>query len=73
MGMKDRILAAGLTVAEVARKAGTPTAHLYNILCGVRRPRPELAKRIEAATGGLIRATELLGLDHGSTTAEPAA
>lgn len=58
MDLKDRILASGLSVAEVARRAGTPTAHLYNLLKGIRRPRFSLAKRIEAATDGLIRWTE---------------
>ncbi len=56
--LKDRVLAQGMTVAEVAGRAGTPTAHMYNLLNRVRRPRPELAKSIESATGGLIRWTE---------------
>lgn len=56
--LKDRILAHGMTVSEVAARAGTPTAHMYNLLNRVRRPRPELAKAIEAATHGVILWTE---------------
>jgi transcriptional regulator with XRE-family HTH domain len=63
MSLKDRLLSHGLSVSAVAQAAGTPTAHLYNLLNRVRRPRPELAMRIEAATNGLIPAWELLGLD----------
>ncbi len=72
--MKDRILASGQTVAEVANRAGTPVAHLYNILNRVRRPRPELAMKLEKASGGVLRATELLGLeDHGPSPSSPIA
>lgn len=60
MGLKDRITNAGLTVKQVAEAAGTPSAHLYNILNHVRRPRPELAEKIEEATQGLISAEELI-------------
>lgn len=64
MGLKDRLFAAGLTVYGLADAVKTPPAHLYNILNGVRRPRLPLAKRIEAATGGAIRAAWLLGLEE---------
>ena len=41
---------------------------------GTRKPRPEIAQRIEAATNGEIRATDLLGLSSVSTVCEePAA
>lgn len=58
MDLKQRIIASGLTVEAVARRAETPTSHLYNLLRGIRRPRIELAKRIELATDGLIRWVE---------------
>lgn len=58
MSLKERILTHGLSVALVAKRANTPPAHLYNLLNRVRRPRVALAKRIEAATGGVIRWTE---------------
>lgn len=73
MSMKDRLLASGQTVAEVATRAETPTAHLYNILNGVRRPRPELAMKLEAASRGVLRATELLGLEPHSPSSPAAA
>lgn len=55
MGLKDRLISNGLSVAEVAKAAGTPTGHLYNILNRVRRPRYELALKIEIACNGVIR------------------
>jgi transcriptional regulator with XRE-family HTH domain len=60
MSLKDRIIAAGLTVDEVAKAAKTPSAHLYNILNLKRRPRPELAEKIERACKGVITAEELI-------------
>ena len=63
MSLKDCLLASGQSVDEVAGRAGTPTAHLYNILAGNRRPRPELAMALEAASGGVLRASVLLGLE----------
>lgn len=62
MDLKSLLLASGQTVAEVATRAGTPTGHLYNILNRVRRPRPELAMKLEAASKGVLRADVLLGL-----------
>jgi hypothetical protein len=73
MSMKDRLLASGQSVAEVAARAETPTAHLYNILNRVRRPRPELAMRLEIASHGVLRATELLGIESPSSSSPPAA
>ena len=58
--LKDRIIASGQTVAEVARRANTPPAHLYNILAGNRRPRLELAEALETACNGVITLTEWL-------------
>jgi transcriptional regulator with XRE-family HTH domain len=60
MSLKERILSKGMTVAEVAARAGTPPAHLYNILNRVRKPRLDLALSIEAATGGVITWQELI-------------
>jgi len=67
MNLKDRIIAQGMTVAEVAARAGTPTAHMYNLLNRVRRPRVPLAQAIETATGGVIKWTEFF-----ETVAAPA-
>jgi transcriptional regulator with XRE-family HTH domain len=60
MTLKDRITANGMTVAEVAERAGTQRPHLYNILNRVRKPRLDLALSIEAATHGLISWQELI-------------
>lgn len=73
MGLKDILLASGQTVAEVARRAGTPPAHLYNILNRVRRPKPALAKAIENASGGVIEAAVLLELKAGPDQVPPPA
>jgi transcriptional regulator with XRE-family HTH domain len=55
--------------AEVARNAGISTATLSLIRSGRRRPSPEVAKRIETATLGEVRASQLLGL--GPAEAKP--
>lgn len=75
MDLKERILANGMTVEEVAQRAGTPTAHLYNLLNRVRRPRYELAAKIESATNGIIKWTEFFETPpsiHSSTPLDPA-
>jgi len=63
MGLKDTLLASGQTVAEVAARAKTPPAHLYNILSGKRHPRRGLAKRLQVASKGVLRAAVLMGLE----------
>lgn len=78
VSLKDTLLASGQTVAKVAAAAGTPPAHLYNILNRVRRPKPKLAKAIESASHGVIRAVWLMDLEPGpdhspSPEADPAA
>lgn len=75
MTLKDRLIANGLSVKGVAERVGTPPAHLYNLLSGVRRPKYELAKKIEAATGGLIQWKEFFERDsppHISSTTDAA-
>src|SRR5215469_13179498 len=54
---------------QVAKSAGISTATLSLIRSGRRRPSPEVAKRIETATQGEVRASQLLGL--GSESARP--
>ena len=77
MSIKDRIIASGQTVAEVAGRAGTPTAHLYNILAGVRRPRLELAEALETACSGVVTWAEFLrakrAADHEPPPSDPEA
>lgn len=52
----------GLTQEQVAQRSGLSKAMLNQINSGKRRPSPETAKRIEAATDGEVSATSLLGL-----------
>jgi len=57
--------------AKLAREIGCNRTYLSLVLAGkprkntgkVVRPRPEMAKRIEAATQGVVRAVVLLGLE----------
>lgn len=50
----------------LAREAGVSKGTLSMIRSGKGHPSPELAKRIEQATGGEVSAASLLGLDAGS-------
>jgi hypothetical protein len=59
------------TVRSLAARVGCAEAHLHCILSSVKRPRKDLALRIEAATGGAIRAWELLGLPDGPAPVLP--
>jgi len=45
---------------KIAKKADTKVSYLIQIRNGHRRPSPELAERIEEATGGLVTRMELL-------------
>ena len=53
----------GLTLAELGKEVGASAAALSRCERAERRPSPELAKRIEAATKGEVTAAELLGLN----------
>lgn len=48
--------------AALAKRLGLGAGTLSGIRSGFRRPSTELAKKIEVATNGEVRATELLGL-----------
>ena len=50
--------------SRLAERLGLAAGTLSSIRGGHRRPSPELAKRIEAATDGEVRATSLLGLEE---------
>ena len=49
---------------RLAKQLGLSSGTLSLIRSGQRRPSPDLAKRIEAATDGEVRATSLLGLEE---------
>ncbi len=57
--LKAWIVRAGMTNKKFAAKAGTSSSHLKMILSGSRRPSPELARRIELATGRQISSYDL--------------
>ena len=48
----------------IADRAGTSLAYLQHIKYGYRKPGPNLARKIEAATGGRISRLELLYPDE---------
>lgn len=53
---------------ELSRKLGLGAGTLSSIRNGQRKPSAALAKRIEEATEGEVRATELLGLEDAGST-----
>ena len=55
MDFRDRIWADGKTLAEVARKVGVQEAHFHRCVSGRAPMSLALARRIDAATSGLIR------------------
>lgn len=50
---------------ELARAAGTTWQVIDEIAKGRRVPRADLARRISAATGGVVSAAVLMGLTDG--------
>jgi predicted transcriptional regulator len=52
-----------LSLCRFADQAGIPNSTVYRLVNGRRRPRPELIRRIIAATGGKVTA-EALSLAH---------
>ncbi|MEJ5359896.1 MAG: helix-turn-helix transcriptional regulator [Desulfobacterales bacterium] len=50
----------GKKQSEIANAAGCSKAAISMIAKGRRRPSPDLALRIERATGGAVRAAELI-------------
>lgn len=58
--------------SRLARRLSLGAGTLSSIRNGSRRPSPDLAKRIEEATDGEVRATVLLGLEEAGSAFEPA-
>ena len=50
----------GLTLADFAAAVPCSVPYLSQIETGIRRPSPEIAKRIEKASGGKVKAMALL-------------
>ena len=59
------------TLGSLAGEVASSKGYLSDIERGKRRPSPELAKRIEAATNGEVTAAELLGLAASSVRETP--
>lgn len=57
MTLKDRLVSHGISVQTLAKQLGVNRGHLHTVLTGWRGRRPcvPFAKKIEAATGGLIK------------------
>lgn len=62
MHIRDWRLDKGLSAAQMADLCGVAGPTIRSYENGSRRPRPEIAARIEAATRGEVTASELLGL-----------
>lgn len=61
----------GLTSKELGARCGVSEAAIRHYETGERRPRPEIARRIEAATGGAVSAAQLLGISGVSSASSP--
>lgn len=74
MNLTDYVAKHGTAVKkEIARKARLRWQTVHDIAEGNSTPRPETAKRIEEATGGVVTALELLGISAPVPPAESAA
>ena len=65
------LAAAHVSQSELARRAHCSEAAISLILRGRRLPRPPLARRIEAATGGRVRAADLVLGEPPATEGRP--
>ncbi|MEM9938785.1 MAG: helix-turn-helix transcriptional regulator [Pseudomonadota bacterium] len=62
MELREWRKAKAISSAELAERCGVSEVSIFAYERGTRRPRPEIARRIEAATNGEVTAVELLGL-----------
>jgi DNA-binding transcriptional regulator YdaS (Cro superfamily) len=60
MRLKDYLKKKKIGVTAFASKAGLKQPHLSLIANGKRRPSPDIALKIEQATGGIVTIRELL-------------
>jgi len=49
-----------LSQGDFAKKVGVTAGCISHLVRGIRRPRADLAVRIQAATGGRVRASDLM-------------
>ncbi len=54
----------GLSADELGSRVGCAASTLVSYENGTRRPRPDVAQRIESVTGGQVSAASLLGLSE---------
>ena len=64
MNLRDWRMKAGLTSKILGDRCGVSEAAIRHYETGARRPRLEIAQRIEAATNGEVPAAELLGVSE---------
>lgn len=62
MSLRSWRKSSGLNAAQLAKKVGASVEAIYCYERGSRRPRPDIAQRIESVTNGEVTAAELLGL-----------
>lgn len=62
MNLRDWRNTNGISASDLAARCGIAYSTLVGYENGSRRPRPELARRIEKVTGGGVTAAELLGV-----------
>ncbi len=60
MDLRAYMKLAKIRQLDLARVLGCAQSTISQIISGKRRPSPELALRIEEATGGAVRAAELV-------------
>lgn len=58
--LKAFFVASNTTAASLAPRVPTATAYLSQIMTGHRRPSPQMAEAIAAATGGVVKAADLV-------------
>lgn len=60
MELREWLFRKRMTVTELAKELGVSRPYLNSIVLGVKRPGPQLAKKIEEATNGSVKVLELL-------------
>ena len=66
MDLKEHLKYIGCTQRDFSKKLGIHYMYLSAIIRGLRRPSPDLALKIEKATGGMVKKEDLLWPDKGA-------